>query len=173
MKLKRFLPFDSYALITSLSVEEAKERLAGTITPRKRFRSWSFPKSSGNSYEGELSEDSFTISRIINYRNSFLPVISGRIKTSQGMTIIHVRSRPATFVVVFISLWLGFVGLFCLGIIAAGLIHFKEVLQNGFSPILLLPFGMFIFGCVLTTVAFTAENKKTKRHLAELLKAQP
>lgn len=55
--------------------------------------------------------------------------------------------KPNTFVIVFMIIWMRVIGLGCLGIILAGIIRFKAFSQTGFSPILLVPFGMFIFGC--------------------------
>jgi hypothetical protein len=172
MNLKKYLPFENYVMTSKLSVEEVKRRLADNIEPKKSLRLSVFNRGSNKPYEGQILGDTFTISRIINYRNSFLPVITGHISTFLGKTQINVKMRPVTFVLIFISLWLGIVGLACLGIILVGLIQFKQVLQNGFSPMILIPFGMFLFGCLLITLAFKAESKKSKKFLEQLFEGQ-
>lgn len=172
MKIKKYLPFENYVLTSKLSIEEVTRRLADNIEPKKSFRFSGFNKSSNKPYEGQILGDTFIISRIINYRNSFLPIITGHISTFLGKTQINVKQRPVTFVLIFISLWLGIVGLACLEIILAGLFQFRHVLQIGFSPMLLIPFGMFLFGCLLTTLAFKAESKKSKEFLERLFDGQ-
>ncbi len=172
MNLKKYLPFENYVITSKLSVEEVKTRLASNIEPKKSLRLSVFNRGSNKPYEGEILGDTFTICRIINYRNSFLPVITGHISTFTDKTQINVKMRPVTFVLLFISLWLGIVGLVCLGIILAGLIQLKQILQNGFSPMILIPFGMFLFGCLLTTLAFKAESKKSKEFLEQIFEGQ-
>jgi hypothetical protein len=159
-------------LASKLSVEEVTRRLADNIESKKNSIFSGFNKTSNKPYEGQILGDTFTISRIINYRNSFLPVITGHISTFLGKTQINVKMRPVTFVLIFISLWLGIVGFICLGIFLTGIFQFQQILQNGFSPMILIPFGMFLFGCLLTTLAFKAESKKTKEFLEQLLEGQ-
>ena len=172
MNLKKYLPFESYVLISKLSVEEALGRLADNVEPRKKFGLSMFNSRSNKPYEGQILGNTFSIGRIINYRNSFLPLITGDISTYLGKTQIKIKMQPVTFVLIFISLWLGIIGLVCLGIILVGLIQFKQILQNGFSPMILIPFAMFLFGCLLTTLAFKAESRNSKEFLERLLEGQ-
>lgn len=172
MKIKKYLPFEDYVLTTKLSVEEIKKRLADNIEPKKAFRYAGFNNKVSKPFEGQLVGDTFTISRIINYRNSFLPVVNGSMSTFIGKTAIHIKMQPITFALIFIGIWLGFMGLACVGIILIGLFKLQHILQNGFSPFFLIPFGMFIFGCVLTTLAFKAESKKAKAFLVQLFEAE-
>ncbi len=170
INFKKYLPFESYILTSKLSVEEVKKRLAENIEPKQYFRFPAFiKKPSSKPYEGEILVDTFIISRIINYGNSFLPLITGRISTFVGKTQINIKMRPMIFVLIFISLWLGIVGLFCLGIVLTALFQIRQILENGFSPIILIPFGMFLFGYLLTTLGFKAESKNSKEFLARLL----
>lgn len=98
MNLKKYLPFENYVMTSKLSVEEVKRRLADNIEPKKSLRLSVFNRGTNKPYEGEILGDTFTISRIINYRNSFLPVITGHISTFLGTTQINVKMRPMTFV---------------------------------------------------------------------------
>src|SRR5687768_10407578 len=106
MDLQRYLAFENYVLTSKLSIEEIKRRLVNNIEPKKSFSFFGFNKSSNKPYKGQIIGDTFTISRIINYRNSFLPVITGRISTFLGKTQINVKMRPVTSVLIFISVWL-------------------------------------------------------------------
>lgn len=172
MNFKKYLPFENYSLMSKLTVEEITKRLADNIEPKNNFRFTGLNKSTNKPYEGQIERDRFTITRIINYRNSFLPVITGQISTFLGKTQINVKMRPTTYVLIFMSIWLGTVGLICLGILFFGIFQFRQVLQDGFSPMMLIPFGMFLFGCLLTTLAFKAESKKSKYFLATLLQGE-
>jgi hypothetical protein len=172
MNFKKYLPFEHYVLTSRLSVDEVKSRLAANIEPKKSFGFSMYNSSPNKPYEGKISGNTFTISRIINYRNSFLPVITGDISSFHGKTQIKVKMQPETFVLIFMSLWLGIVGLVCLGIVLAGLFQFRQVLQNGFSPMILIPFGMLLFGCLLTTFAFKPESKKSKDFLVALFEGE-
>jgi len=80
--------------------------------------------------------------------------------------------RPVTPVLIFMSIWLGIVVLVCLGTLLIGLLNIAEILRTGFSPMLLIPFGMFIFGSLLTNLAFQTESKQSKEFLATLLHGQ-
>ena len=169
--LKKYLPVENYVITSKLSIDEIKRRLTDNIEPKSLSISV-FNRSSNKPYQGQILEDTFTISRIINYRNSFLPVITGHISIFLGKTQIQVKMRPATFVLIFISFWLAIVGLTCLAIILIGLIQFEKVWQNESSPMFLIPFAMLLFGYLLPTLAFKAESRKSKQFLEGIFEGQ-
>lgn len=171
MSLKNVLTFENYVLTTKLSVDEVLKRIADNIQQKQSFSFSAFSRNYTKPYTGQISGTAFTMSRNIDYRNSFLPVITGQISTYLGQTQINIKMRPVTIVLIFISFWLGIVGLVCIGTLLAGLLQIKQILQNGFSPILLIPFGMFAFGCLLTHFAFKGESKNSKEFLAILLES--
>ena len=172
MNLIKYLPFENYILTTNLRTDEVCKRLSENIEP-KNLSIFSSPnRNSTKQYEGNISGNIFQISRIISYRNSFLPIIKGNISSSYGQTQIKIKMHLVTFVLIFISLWLGVVGLVCIGILLAGILQLRLILANGFSPMLLIPLGMFIFGCALTIIPFKIESKKSKEFLTNLLDGQ-
>ena len=172
MNLVKYLPYENYVLISKLSADEVIRRLADNVEPKKSFNFFIAKKSTNKPYQGQISGNTFTISRIINYRNSFLPVITGHISAFHNETHINITMQPIIFVLIFICFWLGVVGLVCLEIIVSALSQIRQILQHGFSPIALLPFGMFLFGCLLTIFAFKTESKKSKKFLEQLLSGQ-
>jgi hypothetical protein len=172
MNLKQFLPVEFYTLVTKLSVEAVHARLEEKISAKKKFKFSATLNKYSKPYEGVLNKNSFTISRVIDYRNSFLPEITGRISNQLGQTHINVKMQPAIFVLVFISLWMGFVTITCLGIIIIGIIKFNYFIQHGVSPAILIPFVLFVFGSCLTYFAFKPESKKSKEFLANLLQGE-
>ncbi len=172
MNVKKYLPVENYVITTRLSAAEVYKRLSENIAAKRTFRLTGSNRKSTKPYEGVIHGNSFTISRVIDYRNSFLPIIQGNISTFLGQTEVRVKMRPMTFVLIFMSLWLGVVALVCIGILIAGFLKFSELLKNGFSPMVLIPFGMLAFGGLLTNLAFKAESKKSKQFLTALLDGQ-
>jgi hypothetical protein len=171
MIFKNLLPFENYVLSTKLSVDEVLNRISNNIEKKQSFSFSTVGHSYTKPYTGQITGTTFTMIRNINYRNSFLPEITGQITTYLGQTQVNIKMRPAIFVLIFISLWLGIVGLVCIGSLLAGFIQIRQVLQNGFLPMLLIPFGMFVFGSLLTYFAFKGESKKSQEFLDKLLES--
>ncbi len=78
---------------TQLSVNEVIKRLNDCVEPKKGFSLFSVVAGRGKLYEGEISGQTFEVSRIINYRNSFLPVIIGNIQQENNTTIIEINMK--------------------------------------------------------------------------------
>ncbi len=175
MNFKKFLPVENYTLKTKLSVEEVRNPIANKIEPKKNFRFFAGKNNYSKPYEGKIAGNSFTINRIINYRNSFLPVINGTTGTFVGKTQINIKMQPLIFVLIFMSVWLGIVGIVCLWMIITAFIHIREIgqiFEGGFSPIIFVPFVMFIVGSSITYFGFKFESKKSKEFLADLLEGE-
>jgi hypothetical protein len=175
MKWIKYLPVENYTLSTKLSVDEVCNCIAANVAPKRRHSLVFYDKKVTQFYEGQLKEDTFTISRVINYRNSFLPLIFGTVSSFAGQTQVKIKMRPVVSVLIFMSVWLGIIGVVCLCIIFVALMHITEidrVFKQGFSPIILIPFGMFIFGSLLSYFAFKKESKMAKEFLQKLLMAE-
>lgn len=125
-----------------------------------------FGSGNHNPYEGSINGSSFKINRIIGYRNSFLPIINGVIEKDFNGTKIKVKMRLHTFVIVFMFIWFGGVGIGCLA--------FLPMIFNSqdFESMVLIPFGMLIFGYALVTGGFKYESIKSKKYLAQLFEAE-
>ncbi len=172
MNIRKLLPFEKYVLTTDLSVEEVQKRLASCMQSESDY-SWSFfSRRYTKPYRGAVTGLTFRMIRNISYRNSFLPVIKGRVTRISGHTEVMITMRPAGFVLVFMAIWLGMTGLVCIGIIVAGIAQSRQILDNGFSPAVIIPFVMFAFGSGLTLFAFKSESIESKGFLADLLKAE-
>lgn len=172
MKLLNFLPFEKYVLTTKMHYDDVYKRLADNIDPKKNTHFFAFYRDSDKPYHGEISGNTFTMSRIIKYKNSFLPVIKGKISSSVGQTQISIKMRPEMFALIFGTMWMVLVGLVCVGLLLGGLLNFRQIIERGFSPAFLIPFGMFIFGYLLISISFKKESKKSKQFLATLLDAE-
>jgi hypothetical protein len=74
------IPYRRFTISSPLDPATARQRLARAVGPH----SWS-------GFEGELVGKEFTLRRIINYRNSFLPEVSGELMPSGAGTVISGR----------------------------------------------------------------------------------
>jgi hypothetical protein len=173
MNSEKYLPFENHLFTTTLSTLEVLHRIKENIEPNQGFILASSKRRYSKPYTGQINGLTFSMTRNINYRNSFIPVITGQLITYSNQTEVKVKMRLNTFVLVFITFWLGTVGLVCLGEIITGLLRFKQILFTGFSPALIMPFIMFTFGYLLVILAFKAESKKSMKFLEELFNTEP
>ena len=172
MNLKTILPIEHYTLQSNLSIEEIRNRLSEIIAPKQAVSFSLFKNNSTKPYEGEVAGNTFSISRIINYRNSFLPFITGRIDSYSGQTFITIEMRMFMPVIIFMCIWLGATGLVGLLFLLSTLFKLKEVTQQDFSFVTFVPLIMFLFGWLLMFFAFKAESKKSKQFLLHLLEGE-
>ena len=155
-------PSDSYEIQTPIQLEEVVRRLEEQIEPAKWFRISHTHKF----FQGEVSREGFKITRIVHYRNSFLPVIRGTFKQGEPGVTVLIRMRLHPFVTAFMYFWFGGVSLGILAVIA-GLLSGQTKIQ----PMMIIPFGMIIIGWALITGGFWFEAKKQKAMLIAMLEA--
>lgn len=165
----KYLPFENITYETKLDSEEILSRINKIIEPKKTFRMRGvFGNNNHKPYEGSINGNSFSIIRIIGYGNSFLPRIKGNIEKGFGKTKVkvNVKMRLHSFVLIFVFIWCGGVGLAFLAFLTASL-------EKGtFDPTILIPFGMLLFVYGLATGGFKYESIKSKKYLAQLLEAE-
>jgi len=166
------VPYEKYVLITRLSPQEIHYRLDQIVDTSKHFNTIFSMARREKLYHGELSESNFKIVRKIGYRNSFLPVIQGRVSSSAQQTRIDIQMRLHMAVLIFIIVWLGVVGLVCIATMPTLMKQLFQAAGEKFDPKLLLPFGMLIFGYLLVTLPFKMESRISKKFLAKLLEGQ-
>ena len=163
MKLIEFLPFENYVLTTKLSPDEVLKRLSENIEPKKGFSFSLFGTKFTKTYTGQIRDTSFSMQRNINYRNSFLPQITGLVSSNFGQTQVNIKMRPEISVLIFMSIWLGVAGFMCIMIAIF-------CISDGIFPFpIILPLPFFAFGYLITYFGFKTESKKSKEFLAQLL----
>lgn len=155
-------PFERFTITTALPPDIVREKLISVVEPPSRNIRWGMTKPD-KPYQGKISESYFEISRIINYRNSFIPVIKGRIYPDGTGSKIHIEMTMHPFVMVFMGIWLGIVGQGALGMLIAA---FSSAT---FEPAYLIPLGMFVFGILLCAIGFRPEANGSKKFLIDLL----
>jgi hypothetical protein len=170
MKFKDILPFEDYLIKTNLSVEEINFRLNENIAPKSKSIFSSFYKNATKPYEGYIYSNKFSISRIISYRNSFLPKITGDIFTLEGLTNVRVKMETNRMMLmvwylltfIFFPIILSFNNVFS-GVNTTN----NAALFNFVSK--LIPFIFFITFLITPSAAFKKESRKSKKFLSALL----
>lgn len=100
----KYLPFERITYRTNLSEQEVLTKLSSFVEPRK----FGLGRNQIKEYEGYIDNYSFEISRVIKYRNSFLPEISGRLQKNNLGTQIEVTMKLNLFVLFFLLVWCSF-----------------------------------------------------------------
>jgi hypothetical protein len=142
------------------------DRLSHEVEARKLFRTRSlFSQPSVTPYEGTVSESGFKITRIINYRNSFLPVLRGRFIAEPPGTVVKITLslHPAVAV-----LFVAFLGFWCSLSFALPLPSISPI--SSLSPSLIRHFQIvqLIVLPLVIFVVFKLEVRRSRRDLTRI-----
>jgi hypothetical protein len=158
------LPYQKLVFNSPLSREELTRRLAREVSESR----WGFAffERREELFEGTITGEGFKISRIIRYRNSFLPVIQGNFSPTARGVRVDVTLRLHGGVLAFSVVWLSFV---VLGIVsvASEVLRSRQLGQGS-----LIPFGMLTFFYLLVTLSFGFEARKARKLLSEVFEAE-
>ena len=156
----KWLPYDSWVIDSPLDVPALVAAMRELIEPTQWFRRPG--RSDHTPLQGTINDQGFTSSRIIHYRNSFLPMLYGRFIPTPAGTSIRIRMTLHPLVMAFMAYWLGMTGLFALLGVVAGF--------TGQTWTMGIVAGcMFLFGLGMTYAGFWAEAGKAKAILSEVL----
>jgi hypothetical protein len=161
----KYLPAEDITFQSKLKEAALLQLLSDSIEPERAFRFGLFQRRETKPYQGKVVGNSFNISRIISYRNSFLPRISGSIETTDNGSLIKVKMRLHIAVVVFLCIWCTGVGFGCIAFLS----QFFD--RTDFDPMALIPLGMLLLVYVLTLGAFKYESIQSKKYLQNLFEA--
>lgn len=156
-----FLPFQKHLLISELPKEIVIEKLNSITDENVLIRT----KSTSKKFEGWINNNSFSISRIINYRNSYLPIIKGNfISQNNNSTLIEIKMQMNMFATIFMSIWFLVSGGIFLSVL------FSQVESKKFEAnSIIIILGFLIFGYLIMILGFNYEAKKSKEILIENL----
>ncbi|MDZ8189389.1 MAG: hypothetical protein RMX96_31700 [Nostoc sp. ChiSLP02] len=155
----KVLPNDNFTISTPEALPLVLQRLNAKVEPTKTFRF----STKHAPYQGRISEEGFQISRIIHYRNSFLPVIRGRFEVESEETMVHIQMSVHPFVMTFLGFWF-----FCwYGAIIP--ITLTGPMPNYVAPLFL---GMPILMLVIFWLAFWSEANRSRTELAQIIYGQ-
>lgn len=156
----KFLPYKKFTFTTNLSPQEFHEMLIEKVDRRHPLIIWG-NRATDKKFEGKIYGLNFEIYKKITYRNSFLPFIYGKMEPFLGGTIVNVTLKPNTFVLVFVSIWLGVV--FLVNIVFLAIMVSNIFTGKGFKfqPEGLIPPAMLAFGFAIFSIGFWAEFNST------------
>jgi len=154
-------PYERFTIFSNLLPEDVILRVENEIEPPRKisFKTLLSRPSADHYFSGYILNGKFSLTPIINYKNSFIPHITGFIEPHGHNCIIHVKMALNTGVLTLMCVWLGFILMACMGTIA------KCITDWHFDPIILAPLGMFLFGYSLMTGAYKLESGDAKKRL--------
>ena len=89
-----FLPYENITYYSSENSEQILVELRKRTEPRKLIRFGpNFGETHSFLFEGIVDKNTFDISPILNYRNSFLPQIQGIVENKLTGSIIRVKMK--------------------------------------------------------------------------------
>jgi len=151
-------PFHKFEFSTRFSPAHAARVLQEIVEPPRK---WGWPTSTKRGYfEGRVAGSRFKIHRIINYRNSFVPIIEGNFRRDGLGTIVTLNMRLVWPVVPF---WIAIMLFLAWSSLAVD----SRVAGPFGARILLL--GMTLFIYLVATVPFAIEVRIAMKRLLSVL----
>jgi hypothetical protein len=156
----KLIPYLAFAIETRDPPDVIARRLAETTDRPRWFR---YPASKFL-YIGKIGDGGFWVVPIIRYRNSFMPVIRGRIEPQQSGTTVHITMSVHWIVIIGMSLWCG-------GVVVGGVNMLIQALTVG-EPIwgaLFATSFFLLFAAGLTVWAFWSEVPQRRGEITQTL----
>ena len=95
------LPFTEFIITTNIDRERIYEKIQKCIDDEAGGLFYNIKDDMP--FRGKVVEDGFILTRLINYINSFLPIIKGKIVTNNGTNFVKITMRLNIFVALFWS----------------------------------------------------------------------
>ena len=162
----KILPSEKLTLITEFSKTEVIEKLKSSSIPKQSFNNRNKIILTDKKFEGSINDDCFNVTRIINYRNSFLPVINGKINDKLNGAEIEIELKPASFVKGLMTLWFGGVSFAFITTL------FGAILGETPIHVVIFPLFMLLMGFGILKFGFSTESENSKKDLMEVLQAK-
>src|ERR1700722_16098651 len=156
------MPYYSFHLSVPAQADVVAERIRRIVSPAPTFwgtlgSSWKRPQAAGLPFLGSVENLSFKIRRNIQYRNSFLPIIQGKIVPTPTGSRVNVFLYMHPFSLVFMMIWF------------AVLVFIESKLVDVNIARSFLPIGMAVFGLALSLGGFYFEALKVMPLLSEAI----
>jgi len=156
-------PKDSFTIESQMDAEAKAiaQKLALFISPRPML-GWSRAQQQ-TLYHGSISAQGFELTRSINHRNSFLPLIKGRFEALPQGTAVHVTMALQPIIIAFCTVW--YLSWYSIGI---------PVFLWGGMPwtMVMILLGMPLLIGFIFWRAFWAEAKRSCRDLLQMIGGQ-
>jgi hypothetical protein len=118
-------------------------------------------------FSGSVTDGAFVITRLREYRSTFMPVLRGLLAPGpDGSSRVRLRLRPPSVVIIFMTVWLGF-----LAAVAATILAGRAFGGTRSLLWLLAPAGVAVRSWRLMCSVFAADARWAVEHLLEKLPA--
>jgi len=151
-RIASLLPWRVFVVPTSLAPGEAADLLARTMGETRVFRGT------------RIDAAHFEISRVIDYRNSFLPVIHVRFEPGPEGALVRVDMRLNLAILIFSFIWMTIATL-------GGVVCVVQVIAHG-HPQALIGLILPLFGALLIGGGFAYEAARAETLLREMFPAR-
>lgn len=176
-----FMPYGHIQIKSKFKADEIERRLKEQLEPPSII-SGMF-RGNHKYFQGSIENGKFKISRIIHYRNSFRPVIIGRLQPEIDHTIIGLTIRLDFAVVAILLLIVGSFILPMFSLLFQPLlfqslpfgenVDFWQYLPEGYwLQFVLSSIGTFLFFYLFVMIPFNVEAGKATKYLDELFERQ-
>src|SRR5271167_4425167 len=153
-------PFRKFEFSTPMSTAHAARVLDEIVEPPRK---WGWPTSAKRGdFEGRVAGTHFKINRIIQYQNSFIPIIEGNFRRDGLGTVVTVNMRLVWPVV---PVWIGIIAF-----LAWNSVSVDSPIAGPFG-VRIAVIAMTLFIYLVATVPFAIEVGIATRRLLELLRA--
>lgn len=156
----RWTPHHRFEIQSKLSQTAAIEALKAHVEARRLFRIGLPSSANDKRFQGEVGLDSFSITRVIGYRNSFLPTVTGKVQAVGSRLVISVDMQLHVIALVLMII----IGAMLLLVVGA-VTYEADVM--GLMSLLIMP--VLAYG--IMNFAFWFEADKQERALREIFQA--
>ena len=152
--MRWLLPWRHFAIETTLAPEEVEATLLEHLGADK-------------GWNGTVGEGTFSIGRRIGYKNSFLPLVTGRIEPLHpdraAGARVHVRMSMHVAVRIFMAVWIGFASL-----LASAFVVIALKAPGPLDLAQLAPLGFPLLGLALMLGGFAPEARRAETFLRSI-----
>ena len=160
----KLFPSQEATLYSVLPKAEVLDRLQYNVQPEYMgFTDKDYP---AKRFEGHIEGDSFTLKRVVDYRNSFLPVIRGSLSELPRGTRVNLTLKPMRRIAIIMRLWFGAAVLVLIITIIASLTDGGSVIA------VIIPLIMLAVGVALQHICFNTESERAIDELRSIVEAK-
>lgn len=160
------LPFKRKIILhTHLTPQQSLDALSSNIFPAKPIPFVFGSEKYNTKFTGHITGNSFKVRPVIQYRNSFIPIITGQLTPLPNGTQIVITFTLIRLVFVFMCIW------FAIMTIVGTTIAISSIAKGTLPREAFVPFGIDIFGLALFITLFNSEVNSAKEDLIAILKS--
>ncbi|MFC0515101.1 hypothetical protein ACFFGT_12860 [Mucilaginibacter angelicae] len=159
-----WLPYEKFSIISPLSPDEVIAKMMEQVSPAftgdffgQLYNRYPTP------FKGYVSINEFKIEPVIVGRNSFIPVIKGRVELTESGSCLYITMamhREIEYIIIGVAIFLTFAGF-------GGWLN--SLKSNKFDLVSLSPFAVLVFIYLMVIYGFNSESNSCKSFLLELL----